>query len=77
MYQGGGAASAARLWLFLFAVLAFAFGPAPAMAQTDEIQVYDGGIAAPGVFNLTWYNNYTPHGFREPAFQFPRTLSFK
>jgi hypothetical protein len=33
-----------------------------ARAQTDEIQVYDGGLAAPGVFNLTWHNNFTPKG---------------
>jgi hypothetical protein len=26
--------------------------PAAAPAQTDEIQVYDGGLAGPGVFNL-------------------------
>lgn len=34
----------------------------PARAQTDEIQVYDGGLAAPGVFNLTWHNNYVAKG---------------
>jgi len=33
-----------------------------AFAQTDEIQVYDAEIAAPGVFNLTWHNNFTPSG---------------
>jgi hypothetical protein len=26
------------------------------IAQTDEIQVSDAEIAAPGVFNLTWHN---------------------
>ncbi len=31
-------------------------------AQTDEIQVYDAQIAAPGVFNLTLHDNYTPDG---------------
>ena len=36
--------------------------PRLAAAQTDEIQVYDGGLAAPGVFNLTWHNNFTPRG---------------
>jgi hypothetical protein len=35
---------------------------------TDEIQVYDAGIAAPGVFNLTWHNNYTLAGNRAPDF---------
>jgi hypothetical protein len=42
--------------------------PAPAFAQTDEIQVYDGGLASPGVFNLTLHNNFTPNGLRTPAF---------
>ena len=40
----------------------------PAFAQADEIQVYDGGLAAPGVFNLTWHNNFTPTGISIPAF---------
>ncbi len=34
----------------------------PAMAQTDEIQVYNAEIAAPGTFNLTLHDNYTPQG---------------
>jgi hypothetical protein len=42
--------------------------PAAAQAQGDEIQVYDGGLAPVGVFNLTVHNNYTPDGIREPAF---------
>jgi hypothetical protein len=37
-------------------------------AQTDEIQVYNAEIAAPGVFNLTVHNNYTPDGRTSPAF---------
>src|ERR1700722_10596264 len=37
-------------------------------AQTDEIQVYDAEIAAPGVFNLTWHNNYTFSGSETPSF---------
>ena len=40
----------------------------PAFALTDEIQVYTGDIAAPGVFNLTWHNNYTPDGLKTPDF---------
>ena len=35
---------------------------APARAQTDEIQVYDGGLSPVGVFNLTWHNNYVAKG---------------
>jgi len=41
---------------------------AAAFAQTDEIQVYDGSIAAPGVLNLTWHDNFTPDGLKTPAF---------
>jgi len=41
---------------------------AMASAQTDEIQVYDAEIAAPGVFNLTWHNNYTTNGSLTPGF---------
>jgi hypothetical protein len=40
----------------------------PARAQSDEIQVYDAEITAPGRFNLTWHNNFTPSGRTEPAF---------
>jgi len=39
-----------------------------AFAQSDEIQVYDGGLATVGTFNLTWHNNYTPSGVKTPAF---------
>ena len=47
---------------------ALALLPAPALALTDEIQVYTGDVAAPGVFNLTWHNNYTPDGLKMPDF---------
>jgi len=36
--------------------------------QTDEIQVYDAGIAEKGKLNLTWHNNFTPAGVTAPAF---------
>jgi len=42
--------------------------PRAASAQADEIQVYDGGLAPVGTFNLTWHNNYTPDGVKVPAF---------
>jgi hypothetical protein len=41
---------------------------ASAFAQSDEIQVYDGGLAPVGTFNLTVHNNFTPRGIRTPAF---------
>src|ERR1700682_6360993 len=37
-------------------------------AQTDEIQVYDPQISSPGVFNLTWHNNFISGGSRTPNF---------
>jgi hypothetical protein len=50
-------------------IIAVVLAVAPALfAQTDEIQVYDGSIAAPGVLNLTWHNNFTPDGQKTPAF---------
>lgn len=57
------------VWITV-AVLASALAaqPVTVQAQTDEIQVYDGVIAAPGVFNLTWHNNFTPSGLAAPAF---------
>src|SRR5262249_11122859 len=39
-----------------------------AAAQTAEIQVHDGGLAAPGAFNLTLHNNYVADGSTTPAF---------
>jgi hypothetical protein len=49
----------------VFAVSAM---PGTAFAQSDEIQVYDGGLAPVGVFNLTLHNNYTPSGVKTPGF---------
>ena len=37
-------------------------------AQTDEIQVYDGEIAPPGIFNLMIHNNFTPKGRPVPDY---------
>ena len=54
----------AAAWL----ALAVALLATSARAQTDEIQVYDGSIADPGVLNLTWHNNFTPRGLKTPAF---------
>jgi len=39
-----------------------------ASSQTDEIQVYDGGIAGRGVLNLTWHNNYVFEGSGHAGF---------
>jgi hypothetical protein len=49
-------------------LVAVAVSAHPALSQADEIQVYDGGLAPVGVFNLTLHNNYTPSGIKEPAF---------
>src|SRR3954463_2428458 len=56
------------LAVLLFSVIALAFVTGEACAQTDEIQVYDGGLADVGKFNLTWHNNFTPKGVATPAF---------
>lgn len=41
---------------------------ATAAAQTDEIQVYTGGIAEPGELALTFHNNFVVSGSPTPAF---------
>jgi hypothetical protein len=63
-------AQRARRILFIVATtsLSIVLSARPSSAQADEIQVYDGGLAAPGVFNLTWHNNFTPAGISTPAF---------
>jgi hypothetical protein len=43
-------------------LLASVAAPSIASAQADEIQVYQGGLANPGTFNITVHNNYTPKG---------------
>jgi hypothetical protein len=55
-----------RIAAFVGALLAAV--PVLAFAQTDEIQVYDGGLAPVGTFNLTLHNNFTPKGLTTPAF---------
>src|ERR1700692_1582440 len=55
--------------LNVLAVVLLSLGCASiARAQTDEIQVYDAEIAAPGVFNLTWHNNFISSGSSTPNF---------
>src|SRR5579871_2417359 len=51
--------------LFLLALISM---PAAMMAQTDEIQVYNGEIAPPGIFNLMVHNNFTPKGRTTPDY---------
>ena len=48
--------------------MALIAAPVVALAQTDEIQVYDGAIAEKGKFNLMLHQNYTPRGQKEEAF---------
>jgi hypothetical protein len=43
-------------------LLVYSAGVCVVRAQTDEIQVYNAEIAAPGVFNLTLHDNYTLEG---------------
>jgi hypothetical protein len=54
-----------RFGRVLFVLCVFscvAFAPGRAFAQTDEIQVYDGGLAPKGIFNLTIHNNFIAKG---------------
>jgi len=53
---------------FVLIALCLVLFPAAAFAQTDEIQVYDGHLADPGVFNLTLHSNYIAKGSKSPAF---------
>ncbi len=57
-----------RRWLApaLAAVLASTL--ATAARATDEIQVYNAGIAAVGQFTIQQHLNYTPLGLKEPPF---------
>lgn len=60
--------SCSRVRLLGLLVLAILAAPKIARAQTDEIQVYDGGLAEPGKINLTVHSNFTPRGAKDPAF---------
>lgn len=59
--------SGVAAWVSIGAALCL-FGSASIHAQTDEIQVYDAEIAAPGVLNLTVHDNFTPDGRTRPDF---------
>jgi len=54
-------------WLTVIAVALMGV-PGIAFAQSDEIQVYDGGLADKGVFNLTVHTNFIADGVKTPAF---------
>lgn len=55
-------------WLVAIFIAVVVGAPTTAHAQGDEIQVYDGGLAPVGVFNLTVHNNFTPKGAKTPEF---------
>ena len=50
------------VWLAATIIVVVLGAPTTASAQADEIQVYDGGLAPVGTFNLTLHNNFTPQG---------------
>lgn len=54
--------------LCVTALLAVVTASQTAGAQADEIQVYDGGLAPRGTFNLTVHNNFTIRGIKTPSF---------
>jgi hypothetical protein len=55
-----------RAWVLAAAVLALA--PLVTNAQTDEIQVYDAEIEAPGKVNVMLHSNFTPIGRKTADF---------
>ena len=70
-FAPGGAAQGivgAHMRVFVLLALAPVAESQPVSAQTDEIQVYDGGLTAKGRFNFTLHNNFTPRGLTTPAF---------
>jgi len=54
--------------LCLLAGAAIAAGAAQPARATDEIQVYNAGIAAPGQFTIQQHLNYVPLGVKDPPF---------
>jgi hypothetical protein len=57
-----------KVHLLVLAGLCLLVMPVPVVAQTDEIQVYDGEIAPPGIFNLMVHQNFTPKGRKAPDY---------
>ncbi len=53
---------------FALLLLCLTMFPVLAVSQTDEIQVYDGEIAPPGILNLMIHNNFTPKGRTVPTY---------
>jgi hypothetical protein len=66
MKRRPGSGTRRRFGLLAGATLA-ALATQPAMA-TDEIQVYNAGIAAPGQFTIQQHLNYVPLGVKDPPF---------
>jgi hypothetical protein len=60
--------SRARRLLGLLVLAAFAAAPGRPANATDEIQVYNAGIAAPGQFTIQQHLNYVPLGVKDPPF---------
>jgi hypothetical protein len=54
--------------LCLLASAVLAAGTAQPARATDEIQVYNAGIAAPGQFTIQQHLNYVPLGVKDPPF---------
>ena len=55
-------------WVVLGAI-ALSGLPVAALAQSDEIQVYDGALADKGKISLMLHSNFTPRGAKSAAFQ--------
>lgn len=57
-----------RRYLCVLAGAALAIGAGRPASATDEIQVYNAGIAAPGQFTIQQHLNYVPMGIKDPPF---------
>src|SRR5664280_824799 len=63
-----GSRPGARRGLCLLAGMAVSAALGHQAKATDEIQVYNAGIAAPGQFTIQQHLNYVPLGVKDPPF---------
>jgi hypothetical protein len=64
----GGMEILRSLWTGVMVAMVLTLTPWVALAQTDEIQVYDGEIMAPGKVNVMLHSNFTPIGHKTQEF---------
>src|SRR4051812_19154829 len=68
-HREGDAVNVTRRGIFVGAFsVAVCFMLTPATRATDEIQVYNAGIADVGQFTIQQHLNYIPRGIKDPPF---------